>query len=819
MWPLAGLGRRRDVWHAVVETLEQVQILRDPVGRGLCLDLVGQYLGLPLQVRHFPSTRQHIYSILLACDQHPGALSTFLRVLGELEPRSRAVSWARQMLSGDVPRQRGATAAPEQPMVWGEIPPRAADFAVPEHLLATVRDHRTAVLTGAGRSELAAEYAHRRAAEHEVVWWIPSAHPALIRIALVKLAVRLKLPVGPSARAAVPAVLDALRARDCLLIFDNTDRAEDVRPFFPAGPGQVVVTARAAAHNAVDVPWPRTEPDPRQVTDLVRLCAFFADGPISRTLFAGAPDLPSLPGFAATALRDPVLLGRAIRRITSAGLAKVDHRNDTFHLTHRPAPREDLRLDAQLILAHADPHNPSDADTWSRYADLLPHVLAADVISSADPRIRALALNMVAFLSTWGDPEDARAMAASLVDRWRDTTRDSLVASRWLARTTSQAGLPEEAARIGEYTVVRSSEHLGADNEDTLLSIRSLAEDLCAAGDFTSALTWAEDAYRRTRDRFGEDDPDTLDAAGSYAVALRLSGRIETAREIGERTAWRKASVFGENHRATLCSLNSVTLDLIACGDWPEACQVQEDVVLRAREQAGVRHPMTLHATKTLAIARRLAGDPANALPLGQVALDGLTGRYGEEGPEAITAAMNLSVTLRCLGRLEEARRLGLHVHQLGQRTWGHHHPFTLAAATNVAVTLHVLGELSTARGLNEKAMNRMRSALGDDHPFSLVCAANLANDLARAGQYAAARDLGRDTLERARRVLPADHPHTDAIATNLALHLRGLGQLDESADLQRKSVASLRRTLGSAHPATKAAAENLRIFCTVDIA
>ncbi|ONI85225.1 hypothetical protein ALI144C_12970 [Actinosynnema sp. ALI-1.44] len=801
----------------MVETLEQVQILRDPVGRGLCLDLVGQYLGLPLQVRHFPSTRQHIYSILLACDQHPGALSTFLRVLSELEPRSRAVSWARQMLSGDVPRQRGAVRT-EQPVVWGDVPPRAAGFTAPGHLLAAVEDHPLAVLTGAGRSELAAEYAHRRAAEHEVVWWIPSAHPALIRIALVKLAVRLKLPVGPSARAAVPAVLDALRVRGSLLIFDNACRVDDVRPFLPAGPGQVLVTARTPARDAVDVPWPRRQPDPEQITDLVRICAFFADGPISRGVFAGAPDLPSLPGFAATVLRDPVLLGRAIRQLTSTGLAEVDHRTDTFRLTYRPEPAEELRLDAQLVLASADPGNPCEAGNWSRYADLLPHVLASDAIASADPRIRRLAINTVAFLATWGDPADARALAAGLVERWRETTRDALVASRWLARTTRLAGQPEEAARIGEFTVVRAREHLGADDEDTILSIRSLAEDLCAAGQFEAALAWAKDAYQRTRGKFGEDDPDTLDAAGTYTAALRLSGCLEAARELDERTARRKVVVLGENHGATLCSLNSLALDLIACGGWLEACQVQEDVVLRSREHGGVRHPMTLHATKTLASARRLAGDAANALPLGQVALDGLTGRYGEDGPEAIAAAMNVAVTLRALGRLEEARRLGLHAHQLGQRTWGQYHPFTLAAATNLAVTLHVLGELSTARGLNEKAMNRMRAALGDDHPFSLVCAANLANDLARAGQYAAARDLGRDTLERSQRVLPDDHPHIDAVATNLALHLRGLGQLDESAELQRSSVTSLRRSLGAAHPATKAAAENLRIFCTVDV-
>ncbi|MFC0109404.1 FxSxx-COOH system tetratricopeptide repeat protein [Kibdelosporangium aridum] len=815
MWPLAGLGRRRDVWQAVVETLEQVQVLRDPIGRGLCLDLVSQHLGLPLQVRHFPSTRQHIYSILLACDQHPGALSAFLRVLSELEPRSRAVSWARQMLSGDVPRQRGAVRA-DHPVIRGEVPPRAADFTPDVELLAAVRDRSPAVLIGAGKSELAAEYAHRHVGDHDVVWWIPSTHPVQVRIALVKLAMRLKLPVEPSAQAAVPAVLDALRTRDSLLIFDDVGRIDDVRPFFPAGPGHVVVTSRSATGNAIEVPWPRANPEVEQ-DDLLKVCAFFAEGPISRRLFASAPHLPSLPDLAAT-LRDPVLLSREIRRIGARGLAKVDHRNDTVELTRRFPREERFRHDAHLILAYADPNDPENAANWSCYADLLPHVLASGVLDCGDPQVRRLAINMVAFLSAWGDPDDARTMAATLVDRWRDNRRDALTAARWLARTSRQAGLFEEAGRIGESTVAQSREHLGQDHEDTLLSAQSVAEDLRAAGEFVSGMALGKFAYQRAPGTFGDDDPDTLEATSKYASALRLCGDFDTARRLHEQTAERKTDVFGENHPATLSTLNSWVLDLIACGRWPEACQVQEDTVQRLRENAGIRHVMTLRATRTLAVARRLAGDAVNALPLGQVALDGLIGRYGEAGPEAISAAMNVSVTLRQLGRLEEARRLGLHVHKLGQRTWGQHHPFTLAAATNVAVTLHVLGELSTARGLNEKAMNRMRAALGEDHPFSLVCAANLANDLARAGQYAAARDLGLDTMERSQRALPDDHPYTCAVATNLALHLRGLGQLDESADLQRDSVTRLRRTLGANHPVTVAATENRRIFCTVDI-
>jgi tetratricopeptide (TPR) repeat protein len=964
VWPLAG-PRRRDDWHAVVEALEQIQVLRDPAGRGLCLDLLTQYLGLSLQVRHFPSTRQHLYSILLACDQHPAALPTFLRVLSELEPGSRGVLSAQRMLSDDVPRQRGelvrldeaqpdppvriggsgmpATSSEQpvhsgqrsagQPAVWGGVPPRNENFTGRAHLLDAVRDRLdesmpTAVVAqalhgmgGVGKSQTAVEFAYRHAADYELIWWIPAEEPALIQTALVELAMRLRLPVEPSTESAVPAVLTALRTGDpyprWLLIFDNADRPQDVLPFFPTGPGHVLVTSRnvhwsafartievdvftrsesrqllqrrsrgltdtqadqlaealgdlplaveqagawsaetempveeylrlledkrlalsgsaagypVAVAAAWNVSMDRLRADNTGAFDLLRVCAFFAPEPISRTLFVAMPEIPGHADLTET-VHDQVLLNRAIRDINRYGLARIDHRDSTIQLhrlvqmTLRNQLSEpeyaEVRHVAHLILASADPDQADSVANWPRYAELMGHVVASQAADCANQRVRRLAINILVFLFAWGDPNGAKDMAAGLVEKWRTQLgphhRDTLVASRWLGRALRQVGEFNEARHVGEAVLRQSREHLGNDHEDTLLAAHAVASDLRAKGDFSAARDLNEDAYRRARARFGDDDPDTLAAANNYALSRRLCGELDAARRLDEDTWRRKVTVLGENHRHTLLTLDNWCVDLMASGAWLEAARIQEHTVRRFREHVGVRHPMTLCATKNLAVARRTAGDLASALPLGQVALDGLVSRYGERQPDAMSAAMNVSVNLRQLGRLEEARRLGIHVHRLYDQAWGSRHPFTLAAATNLATTLHALGELATARGLNEKALNGMRERLGEDHPFNLVCAMNLANDLARGGRYDQARDLGTDTIGRARRALPDNHPWTLAAITNLALDLRGLGQIDESADLQRDAVTRLREALGPEHPATVNARMNRRTFGDID--
>jgi hypothetical protein len=82
----------------VVNALERVQVLRDPHSRRLCLDLLAEQLGFSLPVEFFPATRQHLFSIVLACRSHRAALPAFLMVLEQLEPGSSAVDGVRKVL-------------------------------------------------------------------------------------------------------------------------------------------------------------------------------------------------------------------------------------------------------------------------------------------------------------------------------------------------------------------------------------------------------------------------------------------------------------------------------------------------------------------------------------------------------------------------------------------------------------------------------------------------------------------------------------------------------------------------------------------------
>ena len=99
---------------------------------------------------------------------------------------------------------------------------------------------------GVGKTQLAAEYAHRFARTYDLAWWINSEQAGLIGDQFAALGMVLGcIPAEARMQQVQTMVLAELRERDrWLLVFDNAENPADVKPWLPGGGGHVLITSR-----------------------------------------------------------------------------------------------------------------------------------------------------------------------------------------------------------------------------------------------------------------------------------------------------------------------------------------------------------------------------------------------------------------------------------------------------------------------------------------------------------------------------------------------------------------------------------------------
>jgi hypothetical protein len=134
------------------------------------------------------------------------------------------------------------------PRVWN-IPARNPGFTGRDDLLEAVRERLlagdTAVVQalhgmgGVGKTQLAAEYAHRFAAGYDLAWWINAEQGGLIGDQFAALGFALGcVPSGARIEVVRAVVLAELRERGrWLLVFDNAASPADIAGWLPGGLG------------------------------------------------------------------------------------------------------------------------------------------------------------------------------------------------------------------------------------------------------------------------------------------------------------------------------------------------------------------------------------------------------------------------------------------------------------------------------------------------------------------------------------------------------------------------------------------------------
>ena len=556
---------------------------------------------------------------------------------------------------------------------------------------------------------------------------------------------------------------------------------------------------------------------------LLRLSANLGPEPIPTSLFtAGAAALPEALAAIATS---PLKLHQSLGLISRYGLAHLDQSGLQVHRLVQailrdlstPKQRDDDARCIQALLIAAGPTDTDDPATWPTWANLLPHLLAANPVDSTSPDLRRLAARALLYLLRRGDSQTAEQLAATFFENWTRLLGpdhpDTLTAATELAHARLSLGRLSEVRELVEDTLARRRRTLGDDHPDTLRSASDLSFTLNDLGELQAARELGEDTLARRRRILGDDHPDTLRSASNLAICLDGLGEVQAARELAEDTLARRRRILGDDHPDTLTSAGNLAICLDGLGEVQAARELAEDTLARRRRILGDDHPDTITSASNLAIYLNGLGEVQAARELGEDTLARRRRILGDDHPNTLTSASNLAIYLNGLGELQAARELAEDTLARQRRILGDDHPDTLTSAGNLAICLNGLGELQAARELAEDTLARQRRILGDDHPNTITSASNLAIYLDRLGEVQAARELGEDTLARRRRILGDDHPGTLTSAGNLAIYLDRLGERQAARKLAEDTLARRRRILGDDHPGTLTSAGNLAMY------
>ena len=700
---------------------------------------------------------------------------------------------------------------------------------------------------GCGKSQLAAAVAARCVEEEwPLVAWVNAESHGSVLEGLSELGQRMGVGETDDRTPETLAqrclrALEEAEAADRLIVFDNVERADDLRDSIPQREG-----LRVVATTTKRVDW-------AQAWRPIRVGGFEREQSIAMLLgrtgqsdrdaadaIADAlGDLPvAVSQAAATVKRSRCSLSTYLDRLRKYSLEDSVRRLDGDE--YPDAVGSALRFAFQSALEEIGKQNPRWEALASRQLGILALLAASGVPkrwlegTDQDSSDRSTldageALSSLVEFSVCQFSEDgAKATLHRLQGR--------VIRENWKNEPKEQAHAEEEAIDFlssVDTTRVRNPKN-GARRQDAV----DLADQLRAVSeqDYSSALFSAplfnnvlasalwysaelgapqaavalSDAVTHLSKILGPDHPDTLASRNNLAGAYESAGRLDEAITLYEQVLADRTHILGPDHPDTLATRNNLACTYRSAGRLDEAITHFEEVLADRTRVLGPADPHTLTSRNNLAAAYESAGRLKEAITHFKEVLADRTHILGPADPHTLTSRNNLAGAYESAGHLKEAITLYEEVLDDHQRVLGPDHPHTLISRNNLACTYRSAGRLDEAITRFEEVLDDHLRVLGPDHLHTLAARNNLAGAYRSAGRLDEAVTLFEQILADHLRVLGPDHPQTLISRNNLAYAYYSAGRLDEAIPLYEQVLADRRRVLGDNHPDTLASRNNL---------
>ncbi|QPP06626.1 tetratricopeptide repeat protein [Streptomyces bathyalis] len=749
---------------------------------------------------------------------------------------------------------------PSDPVeVWGEVPRRNRQFTGRDELLNQLQQRLTDAgqgasvctlvgMSGIGKTQIAAEYAHRFSPDYDVVWWVNSDQRNTQRDRFGELAVELGVTESSEPGERIRAVRETLRRGEpysrWLLIFDGWEEPEEAAQYIPqGGTGHVLITSRnrswSSLTDIVDVSgFVRSE----SVGYLMRR-APHVTGDEADQVAAEFNDVPLQMAQAAAWLGESGMeAGEYLRMVRQGGFSETadrsvltDYPESSFtswsiliNKLRQTEPRtvELLTLCSAFapgriplglvrgLPAEDLPENlrwiTSDLPAWARALDSLVNysVLARD--SRGDSRgasgdvlgpqqesvhMHRVVHGIVGELTASADREVYREVVRGLL-------------------AEADPGNPQDSRSWPRYAELLphlgSSGSLSSRAPRTQTLLLNCLRYCFNGGEFRVGAELAERIRERWSELLAPDASPMLALTTLQGNILRAGGRFHEAHELDSARLELLRGATTTDEEELMTATSCLAADQRFLGQWGEALQMQREVVSTSLRLLGPDEWTTLLAHHNLGVGLRLLGRYAEAYEVDLGTLRRREALLRNRHPDTLSSANACARDLRLMGRYQEALSrqemcVRRHIQVLGPQ-----HPKTLWARHNLLLCERRAGTSERDSGaVLASLLEQQEQAAGRSHFTTYALITDYGNQLRRSGDLAQARELIDEAENGWRRLLGQAHPVPTAMQTNAGLVLQAEGDRDGALNMFEQALVGTRVLLGDDHPTTLGCALN----------
>jgi tetratricopeptide (TPR) repeat protein len=700
-------------------------------------------------------------------------------------------------------------------------------------------------LGGIGKTQTAVEYAYRHRDDYKAVFWVRAESESSTTSGFLEVAGMLNLATK-DAQESVQAVIRWLGSNaGWLLIFDNADELEQLKPWVPTDPkGHILITSRAQVFHGLAQPV-RLEvlaPDKALEFLLKRTEREASDDREKEAAAQLAKELGYLP----LALEQA---GAFISENGSQfGSYLASYRKQRLELLNRSKPiagdyKESVATTWLMNFSEIEAANPASADLLRFSAFLDPDSIPLTLIIQAREQLGSLLSTALAgadqdrlLLDTLLQP----LRSYSLVRR--DPGSESYSVHRMVQEAVkSRMDEPEQRA-WAERAVIAAHESFPDPTSyvdwplcELLLPHAAAAARLIDDWTFESSqaarLMNQVGVYNVERGRYAEaeplykralgikakalspDHPSVATTLNNLAVLYDVQGRYEEEEPLCQRALGIREKALGPDHPSVATSLNNLASLYEHQSRYSKAEPLHKRALGIWQKALGPDHPDVAKSLNNIAGLYRIQGRYEEAEPMYQRALGIREKALGPDHPDVANSLNNLAALCRVQGRYEEAEPLYGRSLRIREKALGPGHPDVAQTLNNLALLYRVQGRYEEAEPLYGRSLRIREKALGPGHPDVAASLNNLAALHFFQGRYEKAEPLYDQALRMLEKALGPDHPDVATNLNNLAELYRVQGRYQEAEPLYKRALLIYEKALGLNHPAIANCRNNLRLF------